>query len=911
MNRNGRSRSLLGPVTLLCAIAFMSFTISTLAQQASQVLRHHVPTVVSNRQAALVGHVPSTQPLHLAIILPLRDQAALHDLLIQLYDPRSPNYRQFLTVGQFAEQFGPTVDDYQTVVDFAKANGFTVEPAPPNRLLVDIDGTVAQIEKAFHVSINIYKHPTENRAFFSPDREPSLDLRVPVKHVAGLDNYSIPQPALTKASTAAQTTASATGSGPGSFFIPSDMRAAYYGAGSLTGSGQCVGLAEFGGYLISDVTSTLAPPAGPNTATWSQNGSTYTVTYTTGGVQYIIPVNNPSFNGYQPVGDTGDAGEQALDIAQAIGMAPGLSQIRVYTAPNNFVSSGNYTYPAGSPQYDWDIFNAMATDSSPCHQLSLSWHWEPVNTSNSPDEQIFEEFQAQGQSFFAASGDWGAFPTPADYYYPAESANITVVGGTSLATAGPGGPWSSEPAWGGANQSCSQYLGTPYASSGGISPDGIPIPSYQQLSGVINASNQGSTLYRNVPDVAAQADCVNYYCDQGVCSNNPGGYPVGGTSYAAPRWAGFMALVNQQAAADGNSLGVGFINNYIYPIGTGSSYNTDFHDTTSGNNYCYDVGGAINSLCGQTVYYNAVTGYDLVTGWGSPNGQALIDDLAGGSGGPPPPPSTDYTLLNNEWCSQCTTEQCIAMPVVAGAFSGNPWPLFADNYFNTLYNGPWEWPADYADFNGGSSACAFNQGYCDGNENAPVPPSGTQAIIVQACNASGICASPAFAFPNVPVSSTSPVTVYMSAAELSLGDVGGGSGTGVWLTLTTSGGGTVTPILQNETTPCYGDSNMTPLPNGFNYSITYEGMSGGVIFDNCSGYGIPTGYGMFPDFIGDSSISLSMIPSYPYYEVWPMYVGPMVNQAVVKGITNLNQIQVTLYATHGNEFDGFIWAATN
>ena len=84
MNRNGRSRSLLGPVTLLCAIAFMSFTISTLAQQASQVLRHHVPTVVSNRQAALVGHVPSTQPLHLAIILPLRDQAALHDLLIQL-----------------------------------------------------------------------------------------------------------------------------------------------------------------------------------------------------------------------------------------------------------------------------------------------------------------------------------------------------------------------------------------------------------------------------------------------------------------------------------------------------------------------------------------------------------------------------------------------------------------------------------------------------------------------------------------------------------------------------------------------------------------------------------------------------------------------------------------------------------
>ena len=94
------------------------------------------------------------------------------------------------------KQFGPTVADYQAIVDFAKANGFTVTNTPANRLLVDINGTVAQIQNAFHVVMTVYKHPTENRTFYSPDREPSLDLGVPISHIAGLNNYSIPRPML-------------------------------------------------------------------------------------------------------------------------------------------------------------------------------------------------------------------------------------------------------------------------------------------------------------------------------------------------------------------------------------------------------------------------------------------------------------------------------------------------------------------------------------------------------------------------------------------------------------------------------------------------------------------------------------------------------------------------------------------
>lgn len=113
-----------------------------------------------------------------------------------------------------------------------------------------------------------------------------------------------------------------------------------------------------------------------------------------------------------------------------------------------------------------------------------------------------------------------------------------------------------------------------------------------------------------------EGDNDNYYCDLGTCSGG-----AGGTSFAAPRWAAFMALVNQQATEVGSapSGGLGFINPSIYSIGSSSNFSADFHDVTDGN----------NDTANQLVWYNAVSGYDLVTGWGSPNGQSLIDALAG------------------------------------------------------------------------------------------------------------------------------------------------------------------------------------------------------------------------------------------------------------------------------------------
>jgi hypothetical protein len=188
-----------GPALLICLVALCFFSIPAAARKRFQLLHKHVRPAVTNGQAARVGPMSTSQRMRLAIILPLRNQSELTNLLRRLYDPSSPDYRHFLSVAQFTQQFGPTKQDYQAVVKLARSNGFRVTNAPANRLLVHIDGTVAQINKAFHVAMTTYRHPTENRNFYSPDREPSLDLSVPVAHIAGLNNFSLPRPKFKRA----------------------------------------------------------------------------------------------------------------------------------------------------------------------------------------------------------------------------------------------------------------------------------------------------------------------------------------------------------------------------------------------------------------------------------------------------------------------------------------------------------------------------------------------------------------------------------------------------------------------------------------------------------------------------------------------------------------------------------------
>ena len=551
MSQSGKSYGvavLRGVYVLLCS-AMLLFVMETQAQAQSMPTRHMRQEVISG-EARFLNRLPATQSLRLNIALPLRNESELDDLLQELYDPQSPSFHQFLSVQEFTERFGPTEEDYAAVIRFARQNGLTVTGTSPNRMVVDVTGSVADIERAFHVNMGVYQHPTEERPFYAPDQEPTPDLPFPLWHITGLDNFSIPHPASLRRAPEAK--GGTTGSGPSGYFIGSDMRAAYYGSGSLTGKGQSVGLVEFAGYNIADVNNYFTKVKQTNAVT------------VTG-----VSTDGSSLSCTKHCDDT----EQVLDIEVAISMAPGMSQVRVYVSDTSDVS----------------IFNKMATENI-SKSLSCSWGWSPADPTS--DDPIFKEFATQGQNLFVASGDSGAYRNGSRYVYPADDAYVTSVGGTDLTTSSAGGPWKSETAW--------SYSG------GGISPNNIAIPSYQKTAGVITTANKGSKTLRNSPDVAAEANTDNYICYDGTCA---GGW--GGTSFAAPRWAGYLALVNQQSVAHGKST-VGFINPTIYPLGLGSSYSSDFHDIISGSNGTY----------------SAVTGYDLVTGWGSPNGTGLINALA-------------------------------------------------------------------------------------------------------------------------------------------------------------------------------------------------------------------------------------------------------------------------------------------
>ena len=543
---------------LLTVILLVSGLNAVCQAQSQTLLTRHVREAAVNGEALSVGRLPLTQSMRFDIVLALRHQPELENFLQEIYDPSSSEFRHYVTVPEFTERFGPSQEDYNAVISFAKANGFAVVGGSRDAFDVQLKGTVASVEKAFHVTMGVYQHPTENRTFFAPDREPTVDLPFQLWHISGLDNYSIPRAALAHSNLKAKSN-TVKGSCPGGYYCGSDMRAAYYGSGSLTGSGQTLGLLEYAGYDIADL------------KTYFKNA----------GQTNNVPVVGISTDGTSLScldADGCDDREQVLDMTQAISMAPGLKDLYVFVGST-----------------DTAMLGSMATHSPLVGQIGSSWTWEPSDPST--DDPYFEKMAAQGQSYFQAAGDYGAYNNGSSYVFPGDDAHAIVVGGTDLQVKSAGGAWSSETAW---------------SDSGGgyYTLDAIPIPSWQQLSGVITAANKGSKTLRNSPDVSAEADFDFYTCaDQEACQ---GGW--GGASFATPMWAGYMALVNQQAAINGNAA-LGFINPTIYPLGLGSGYSTDFHDITSGNNG-----------------YPATKGYDLATGWGSPN-TGLISALSGGGGG--------------------------------------------------------------------------------------------------------------------------------------------------------------------------------------------------------------------------------------------------------------------------------------
>ncbi|MFZ3342352.1 MAG: protease pro-enzyme activation domain-containing protein [Terriglobales bacterium] len=549
------------------ALVAVLATVSAVSEAAPQTfMTREARAAVVNGEAQMIGRMPASQTMHFDIVLALRHAPELKNFLEDIYDPTSKNFHQYLTPEEFTARFGPSQEDWDAVVKFAQESQFKIIGGSRDSMDIQLRGSVAQVEKAFHVQMGVYQHPTENRTFFAPDREPSVDLPFQLWHVTGLDNYALPHPLVMRASGPLGPQASI-GSCPGASFCGSDMRAAYYGGTSLTGAGQNIGLLEYAGFDIADVN------------TYYTNAKETRAFAVTG-----ISTDGSSVNCAEP---SCDDTEQTLDITQAGGMAPNVTTVYVYVSDDS----------------DTALLSAMSTDKPLPLNLSSSWTWSPADPST--DDPYFEKMGTQGQSFFQATGDSKAYRGNAPW--PANSAYVTGVGGTDLVTQSAGGPWKSETAW---------------VDGGGGWGTNVDIPSWQ-VAAVAGCSACNKT-YRNVPDVSANANFTFYVCaDQDGCTENE----YGGTSFAAPMWAGYLALANQLAASTG-AAAPGFINPAVYTIGLGSGYGAAFHDITSGSNG-----------------FSATTGYDLATGWGSPDGAGLINDLTSGGGGGGPEISFDPTSL--------------------------------------------------------------------------------------------------------------------------------------------------------------------------------------------------------------------------------------------------------------------------
>ncbi|HEX5158536.1 MAG TPA: hypothetical protein VFW17_15090, partial [Ktedonobacterales bacterium] len=225
-------------------------------------------------------------------------------------------------------------------------------------------------------------------------------------------------------------------------------------------------------------------------------------------------------------------------------------------------------------------------------------------------DNIFQQGAAQGQSFFAASGDAGAYDCGDTSLWvdsPADDPNVVGVGGTTLQT-GSGGSYSSESIW---SDPSNTSRGPEGAGGGGGLSGYFAKPSYQIGPGTTNSYSNGM---RQVPDVSANADPntgYSVYCTASASGCPASGWViVGGTSAAAPLWSSIAADLNQYLAANGKPV-LGNVNSTLYFLFNTAQPYAAYHDITSGNN----------------LYYPATSGYDQASGIGTPDVWNMARDL--------------------------------------------------------------------------------------------------------------------------------------------------------------------------------------------------------------------------------------------------------------------------------------------
>ncbi|HWF75446.1 MAG TPA: protease pro-enzyme activation domain-containing protein [Solirubrobacteraceae bacterium] len=565
--------------------------------------------------ARVLGLLAPVTKLDVTVALAPRDPAGLAAFASAVSTPGSPEYRQYLTVAQFASRFGPTPAQVASVRSSLQAHGLDPGPVTANGLAIPVKATAGALSSAFSIAFSRVLAPS-GRVAFASTAAPLFDAGVArlVQGVVGLDTLSVPEPRTVRAHHAArdaalnapqvvtggpQPCAGASAAAPGQQAYTADqIAAAYsfpglYAAGDL-GAGQTVAVYEL-------------EPNDPNDIAGYQS------CYGTSAAVSYVPVDGGAGTG-------AGTGEAALDIENVIGLAP-KANIIVYQGPNS--NSGS---PGAGP---YDVYNVIISQNR-AKIITTSWgQCEPME--GSPDataeSTLFQEAAAQGQTVISAAGDNGAedcftagqnLDTTPAVDDPSSQPFVTGVGGTSMAAPGPP---PTQAVWNNGGN-----LGTLLGTSAGAGGGGISafwkMPSYQSGAPsslhVINADSTGSLCgatsgyCRQVPDVSANADPFTGYLIyyQGAWGG------IGGTSAAGPVWAALIALADASPACTGTS--VGFANPALYRVAGGPQYAAAFNDVTAGNNDFTGTNGG---------KFAAAPGYDMASGLGTPIAPTLATAL--------------------------------------------------------------------------------------------------------------------------------------------------------------------------------------------------------------------------------------------------------------------------------------------
>jgi kumamolisin len=473
--------------------------------------------------------------------------------------------------------YGADQSSVDAVTGFAHEHGLQVEEADPSSRMVVLAGTAAAMSSAFGTQLQVFRSTETGESYrgrVGPIHVPD-SLSSVVTLVSGLDN----RPQVKPRTSAAQARRPRTVT-----YTTPDLAQIYEFPPDLDGSGQCIGILEFGGgYQESDLNQYfqslgLTPPA----------------------------ITAVSVDGTQNTPGSDADYEVVLDIEVAGAAAPGAALV-VYFA--QFTEAG------------WieALTKAVHDSVNRPSVLSVSWGYSEFEgdstfawTGQVMDEvnTVLAEAASFGVTVIVAAGDDGSIDGIRDGKvhadFPASSPYVLGCGGTTLHAQNK--TWQSEVVW---NRGI-RAQGPGHGSTGGGVSDHFPLPAWQS-GGSAKVPPSASTGFagRGLPDIAAVADGLTGYYQ----FINGQSITDGGTSAAAPLWAGLIARANQHLSQATPGARAGYWNPVLYQTIGGSNA---FHDINTGNN------DALGNLGGA---YTSTSGWDPCTGWGTPRGTNLIAQL--------------------------------------------------------------------------------------------------------------------------------------------------------------------------------------------------------------------------------------------------------------------------------------------